>query len=624
MESASDLGGCASSRAWTSGPVGQTMSDMDANPTLAAREDTRPPTVNGNPERPILSGPPPVWRFPTAPEIVVPSELDLPDCLHSIVARCGSADGAVIEAFLRPKLAGLTDPFLLPGLESAVDRLLLAIDRRERVVLFGDYDVDGITSVAIVTRVLRSLGFEPRRFLPLRLEEGYGLSGEGVERCLRLHDPQLLLALDCGTSSVVQVAKLRAAGVDVLILDHHEPQNELPAANALVNPKLGNGFNYLCTAGLAFKLVHGLAKRRRPPDLNLKEILDLVALGTVADLVPIIGENRVLVFHGLHQLGGSRWIGIRKLLEVAGIRAPVDPVQVGFRLGPRLNAAGRVGVAEDALELLLTEDETRATQLARALDAQNQERQALEQSTWEDALRQLPHSFSADACTIVVGSVGWHPGIVGIVASRLARRFHRPTIVVGFDEDGIGKGSGRSIPGFSLVEALAECHSTLLQFGGHEMAAGLALASDQLPAFSQVFEAVARKRLTAELLQPALDIDAVLAATDLGFRLIQGHQRLQPFGIGNPRPLFACLGVVPSGPPRLVGDRHLAIVLRHGPKSIRGLMFGAADQQLPPPPWDIACYLEVNSFGGTVELQLQIEAIRPAERVGRDDPRMDT
>ncbi|MBV8585195.1 MAG: single-stranded-DNA-specific exonuclease RecJ [Verrucomicrobia bacterium] len=539
--------------------------------------------------------------------------LDLPDCLHPVVARCGSTDGAAIEAFLRPKLAGLTDPFLLPGLGAAVDRLLLAIDRRERVVLYGDYDVDGITSVAIVMRVLRSLGLEAQHFLPLRLEEGYGLSAEGVERCRRLHDPQLLLALDCGTSSVAQVAKLRAAGIDVLILDHHEPQNELPAANALVNPKLGSDYGYLCTAGLAFKLVHGLAKRRRPPDLDLKEILDLVALGTVADLVPIIGENRVLVFHGLQWLGNSRWIGVRKLLEVAGVRAPVDPVQVGFRLGPRLNAAGRLGIAQDALELLLTEDETRATQLAKALDAQNQERQALEQSTCEDALRQLAVSFSIDACSIVVGSVGWHPGVVGIVASRLARRFHRPTIVVGFDEDGIGKGSGRSIPGFSLVAALAECRSALLQFGGHEMAAGLAVAREQLPAFSQAFEAVARQRLSVEQLQPTLEIDAVLAGTDLGFRLIQGHQRLQPFGIGNPRPLFACLGVEPSCPPRSVGERHLAIALRHGSKSIRGLMFGAADQQLPPPPWDIACYLDVNSFQGTVELQLQIEAIRPAQ-----------
>ncbi len=362
-------------------------------------------------------------------------------------------------------------------MDKAVARILLAMDRRERVVLYGDYDVDGVSSLALLSRVLSRFGGAPSCFLPLRMDEGYGLSHEGVKRCLDTLRPQLLIALDCGTSSVEEVAALNAQGVDVVILDHHECHGALPQAHALVNPKLSADFHYLCTVGLVFKLCHALLKVRPVAGLDLREYLDLVALGTVADLAPLIAENRILVKKGLIRLESTRWAGIRALLEVAAVQFPARPSDIGFRLGPRLNAAGRLGTAEDALNLLLTDDPARARELACSLDAQNKERQAVELAVLTQAEIQLASCFEpARDCAIVVGDTGWHSGVVGIVASRLSKTHHRPVLVIGFDETGSGRGSGRSIAGLSLVAALGQCGHLLDKFGGHDMAAGFSLS----------------------------------------------------------------------------------------------------------------------------------------------------
>src|SRR6266699_2887366 len=330
-------------------------------------------------------------------------------------------------------------------------------DQHERIVLFGDYDVDGVTSLALLDEMLRAYGPAPagELFLPLRIEEGYGLSRESVERCLEQHQPQLLIAVDCGTSSVNEVAVLNERGVDVIVLDHHEAKAQLPGCIAIVNPKLAEcGFEYLCSVGIVFKLCHALLKTRPLPGFDLKSKLDLVALGTVADIVPLRGENRVLVQRGAIEIARTSRIGLQKLMQISGVRPPILTDDIGYRLGPRLNAAGRLSTAEKSLRLLLTQDESEAAILAEFLDKQNRERQEVEKRIFAAAEEKISHEFDSKRdAAVVVFERGWHPGVLGMVASRIVRKYHRPAIVIGFDENGIGKGSGRSIEGLNLVQA---------------------------------------------------------------------------------------------------------------------------------------------------------------------------
>jgi len=555
-----------------------------------------------------------IWQFPPgdtdANVHALGEALQLPIALSRFLIKAGFGDLATAKTFLQPRLQDLSDPFLLSGIREAVNRILHAIDRKERIVLFGDYDVDGVTSIAMLTRVLRSYGAEPAQFLPHRVDEGYGLSAEGVNRCLQIFQPELFIALDCGTSSIEQIAKIKAGGIDVIVIDHHEPKSQLPKCQAFINPKIGSNFHYLCTIGLVFKLCHGLLKERRLAEVDLKDFLDLIAIGTIADLAPLIGENRTLVYHGLKRLASSRWIGLRALIQRTAVEGPIKATEVAFRIGPRLNAAGRIGAAQEALDLLLTENASEADQLAESLDRQNRERQAVEQATVDEAFALLADRFDPLCAAIVVGSRGWHPGVVGIVASRLMRHFHRPTIVIGFDEDGIGKGSGRSIPGFSLVRALEACDGELTQFGGHEMAAGVTLQFDRLASFTEMFLAAARETLPKDLLTPKYIIDAVVSGRDLNFEFLTGYERLQPFGIGNPAPLFCLRGAEPGGEHRLLKEKHRVFSIRHDGRLLRAIHFGVGNIPVPPPPWDIAFFLEANRFQDRLELQLQIEAIR--------------
>ena len=559
-----------------------------------------------------------LWSFPEPIQLeaalAVSRGLDLAPGLARILARMGLVEERQARQFLFPRLRDLRDPLEIGGIQKAVDRIFHSIDRLETVVLYGDYDVDGVTSVALLDRLLKAFGADVRTFLPHRIEEGYGLSEEGVQRCLALHSPKLLIALDCGTSAADRISEIEAAGVDVVVVDHHESKGRLPVCRAFVNPKMGSSNHHLCTGGLVFKLCHALLKARRLPDFDLKKCLDLVALATIADLVPLVDENRTFVLHGLRQLEQTEWLGLRALMEVAGVNPPIRPAHVGFRLGPRLNAAGRVGVAQDALELLLANDTEKALVLARSLDWQNRDRQTVEQKTLDEVLQQLARTFVPERdAAIVVGSRGWHPGVVGIVASRLTKQFHRPSVVIGFDDSGEGKGSGRSVPGLSMVKALEECGEYLLQFGGHEMAAGVRIAFDQLESFSAAFRAAAQRVLTPELLQPRLELDAELTGHEINLNFLSCHDRLQPFGIGNPQPLFFIRRIVPAGEPRLLKEKHRLFTLRHRSSLLSAIQFNGAQLPLPKPPWDIAFYLEANNYQNRVQLQLHVEALRTAE-----------
>lgn len=544
------------------------------------------------------------------------SEICGSECIARLLLRKGFRCAEEVNSFLRPRLSSLSDPFLLPQMHAAVSRILAALDRRERIVLFGDYDVDGVTSLALLAEMLRAYGGAPELFLPFRMEEGYGLSPESVERCLGQHQPQLLIAIDCGTSSLREIADLRKRGVEVIVLDHHEPKSALPDCVAIVNPKTSDSaFEYLCSVGIVFKLCHALLKTRPLPEFDLKSKLDLVALGTVADIVPLCGENRILVQRGGIAIAQTSRIGLRKLMQVAGVRPPILPEDIGYRLGPRLNAAGRLSTAEKSLRLLLTHDEGEATMLAAELDQQNRERQEVEKQIFDAAIEKIEDRLDVTRdAGIVVGAPGWHPGVLGIVASRIARRYHRPTIVIGFDETGIGKGSGRSIEGLNLVEALSCCTERLEKFGGHEMAAGLALREENFDAFAERFRKAARELLSDEALQPCVRLDHELAFTEIDLSFLQWHEMLQPFGNGNPQPLLLAREVEPVAPPRVVNEKHLILRLRQGNRHRRAIYFDGAANQLPPTPWDIAFRIRADEYEGETLVAMQIEAVRSAEQ----------
>ena len=541
--------------------------------------------------------------------------------------RKGFASVAEVENFLRPRLKSLSDPFLLPNMEAAVTRILAALDRQERIAIFGDYDVDGVTSLALLAEILRAYGGAPELFLPLRLEEGYGLSRESVDRCVEQHNPQLLIAVDCGTSSVVEIADLAQGGVDVIVLDHHEPKSDLPDCVAIVNPKIDSQspFHYLCSAGIVFKLCHALLKTR-PVEFDLKSKLDLVALGTVADIVPLQGENRTFVQRGAIEIA-RHWTslsdrrtrstrpGLKRLIEVSGVRPPILPEHIGFRLGPRLNASGRLSNAQRSLQLLLTQDEAEAASLADFLDTQNRERQEIEKQVFLAAEEQIGGDFDPmrDAA-IVVAANGWHPGVLGIVASRISRKYHRPTIVIGFEGNSTGKGSGRSIEGLNLVEALNRCRGSLQKYGGHEMAAGLTIRESDIGDFSEAFRGAARELLSDEDLQPCLRLDHELMFSDLNGDFLQWHEMLQPFGNGNPAPLFFAREVEPVAPSRVVNDKHRILRLRQGNYHRRAVYFDSADVPLPSTPWDIAFRIRADEYEGETVLGIQIQAVRQAAR----------
>lgn len=559
----------------------------------------------------------PRWepRDPADPDLArtLSRELGVSVLLASLLVARGLSDPGEAEDFLHPRLASLPDPLDTPGLEAAARRLASAVQRGEKVVLYGDYDVDGVTSLAIMHRFLAAAGLPAGWFLPLRESEGYGLSRDGLDRVFAESRPTLVVALDCGTSSCDEAAWLAAQGVELVIVDHHEPKSGIADCAAMVNPKVAGGNTDLCTAALAFKLCHGIQKitGRREPDL--REFLDLAALGTICDLAPLRGENRILVRHGLTRLSQTRWQGLRALMDVASVVPPVTTAEVGFRLGPRLNAAGRLNTAEASLRLLLTEDPAEARSLARDLDGFNRERQELEQQVLEAALADLKAHFDpARDCAVVVAGDGWHSGVVGIVASRLCRKFHRPALVIGFDEAGEGHGSGRSVEGLSLVEALGDCAALLGPFGGHHMAAGLNLQRSEFDRFRKAFVEAAAKRLSASDLIPRLKLDTRIDVADLDHSHLEDLALLEPCGMGNPAPVFFARGVAPVHGPDVLKEKHVRFRVRGRDDLLAAIYFNGASENFPRAPWDVAFKIVRNEYRQRVSLQLEVQHLRTA------------
>jgi single-stranded-DNA-specific exonuclease len=518
-----------------------------------------------------------------------------------------------LEDYPHPQLRALADPFLIPGMQAAVERILLAVDRQENVCIYGDYDVDGVTSITLMRQILQAYGLSPRHFIPKRGPEGYGLSTAALARCMSEGTkPDLLITVDCGTVSVAEVAELKAQGIAVVIVDHHEPGTTGPPdCCALVNPKCGSEFTYLCAAGVTFKLGHALLKTRSAK-LDLKTLIDLVAVATISDIVPMIGENRLLVRHGLKMLAKTTNLGLRALQDVTGMNGEATAMDVGFRIGPRLNAAGRMDAPDEALAVLTTDSAQKALELARKLDTYNRERQAHEGLIRRQALEQLNGFDPSVDPVIVLGSREWHHGVVGIVASRLMRQYHKPTFVVAIDEHGMGKGSGRSIEGVSLVDALRECADCLEAGGGHAMAAGLSIREENIDTFRRLFADYVTATTTAEQRLPKLYFDAEISFAELSLEFLASYDLLQPFGSNNPQPIFVTRGVDLSRRPLHMKNNHLRLTLRQGYHEQDAVYFSGGEAPLPDPPWDIAFSIDRNTFRGRTTLQLIIQDVKGA------------
>ena len=523
--------------------------------------------------------------------------------------------------FLNPSLSAMNDPFLLKGMEQAVVRLLHALHCSETVCIYGDYDVDGISGTALLVSFLRRIGMECRYFIPNRFDDGYGLSTDALQR-IADSGATLVMSVDCGIVSVDEALFCKQAGLDLIILDHHTPGARIPDAVAVVNP-LQPGCSYpfkaLAGVGVAFNLLVALRSRMRDEQLfaagtepDLREWLDLVALGTIADVVPLVDQNRLYAFFGLQKLATGGRAGITALKKVAGITDTVSCGQVGFRLAPRLNAAGRMESAVPGVDLLLGRDTDLNSRIAEELDTANAERQTIEKTILEQAIAMVENSGMYPECrSIVLASREWHQGVIGIVASRLVERFHRPTILIAIDEQGQGKGSGRSIPGFHLLNALTDCAGHLGRFGGHRYAAGVGLPEENVHAFIDAFEAATLKVLgTAELL-PTLDIDCDVDAADLNLDLVTELKRLEPFGAGNPEPTLMLRGVTVVER-RVVGDGHLKLRLASQGRLFNAIAFRQADCSTDG-QLDIAFFPESNCWNSSTTLQLRIKAIRRGE-----------
>ena len=568
------------------------------------------------------------------------SELKIPELLAQCLLNRGFDEPALIGQFLQPRLKQLTDPFLLSNMEAAVERLFRARESNEAIVIFGDYDVDGVTSTALLLEVLGTLGWIAHAYLPHRMDEGYGLTQEAVENCLKKFPVTLMVAVDCGSTSVEVIASLKRQGVDVIVLDHHQISSAPPEAVAVVNPQLLRGghhevpngassssngkadreeranfaFADLCSVGLAFKLAHAIVKRGRETklpraqDFDLRNLLDLVALGTIADIVPLTGENRILVSAGLERLNTTSRPGLVALKSVSQTRERLGVHEVGFQLAPRLNAAGRLENATAALDLLLASNFSHALELARKLDAHNRDRQKIERSIVEEALEAVRARLEGSESFIIVeGRPHWHIGVVGIVASRLLQQFYRPTIIVGGEGDE-WRGSGRSIAGFDLAAALRECSDLLTRHGGHSMAAGVTLAAKNLEPFRERLDAVARRTLSADHLQQPLRLDAEIGLHEVNLECLRTLDHLKPVGQGNAQPQFVARKLVHQRPLQRVGSgkQHVKMWVTDGKALREALWWRAGEESLPVGSFDLAFVPQLEHFNGRQTIQLKV------------------
>jgi single-stranded-DNA-specific exonuclease len=544
------------------------------------------------------------------------SQFKISEMLARTLINRGIDDIKEAERFIKADIKDLHDPFLMTDMEKAVDRILVAIEENERICIYGDYDVDGITSTALCVNTLRKLEADVMHYIPVRADEGYGLNHEAIEYIAE-QGASLIVTVDCGIRSVDVVETVKQSGMDIIITDHHECGDILPDAFAVVNPHRQDcsyPFKELAGVGVAFKLMQGVTESIGYSEL-LFEAIDIAAIGTIADVVPLLNENRIIVKNGLEKLITTENVGLKALIDICDLKdKQITSYNIAFIIAPRINAAGRLADASRCVELLITEDENLAYEIAEELEKENKERQRIEAEILEQAVKKLTEHYDVENCRIIVlDEQNWHPGVIGIVASRIVDQFSKPAVLIAKD-DTMGKGSARSMSGFNLYEAMCQCSELFEKFGGHEMAAGLTIKTSNIEALRKKINEVAEQMLQGGELLPEILVDYKLEPTDVNLQVAKQLKGLEPFGMGNPNPNFVYrnLQVLDR---KLVGasNKHLSLNLYDGSNSIKAIAFNMGNLYnvlSSGKKIDIICCMDINLWNNNESVQLIIKDIK--------------
>lgn len=560
------------------------------------------------------------WLYkdiPSKSEIQSLSEaINVNETLATLLLQRGIDTFDAAKDFFRPSLKKIHDPFLMKDMDKAINRLTEAISSNEKIMIYGDYDVDGTTSVSTVYGFLRKFHANLEYYIPDRYKEGYGVSQAGIDHAKSI-GVSLIISLDCGIKAIDKIAYAKELNIDFIVCDHHRPGKELPPAIAVLDPKREDcayPYKELCGCGVGFKLLQAFCMQQSIPEEELFDFLDLVAIATASDIVPITGENRILTYHGLEKMNRSPRPGVKALIDVSGFKKKVNITNIVFGVGPRINAAGRIDHAKRAVELLLSEDEKSATEFAAGINDRNDLRKDFDKSITSEALEMIAENTVDKATTTVLFKEDWHKGVIGIVASRCIETYYRPTIIL-TRSNGKATGSARSVRGFDVYEAISACAEHLDQFGGHMYAAGLTLPVENIEAFKQKFEEVVASSITEDLLTPKVDIDATLDLDMVSMKFLNILDQMEPFGPENLQPTFASLDVEIVGEPRLLKEEHLKMTVKQkgGKKSFDAIGFGMGkhfETIKKASHIDICYHLDENTFMDRTSIQLRLKDVQ--------------
>lgn len=531
--------------------------------------------------------------------IEIAKKHNISELLTKILVNRGITDDKEIDTFLNPTRNDFYDPYLMPDMEKAVERIIKAINNQDKVMIYGDYDVDGITSITVLKKFLEERGLKTGHYIPNRLEEGYGLN-ENAIRSIAEQKYTLMITVDCGISGIEEVDLANQLGIETIITDHHEQLENLPNAYAIINAKRKDSqypFRGLAGCGAVFKLIQAISIRLKLEEKEFLKYLDIVCVGTISDIVPLVDENRVIAKLGLKLVAQTRNIGLRELILQSGYKK-VDSNTISFGVAPRINACGRMGYQEEALDLFLTNNIEEAKKITARLNSYNVERQTKEKDIFEQAIKELEKEDIKNLNTIVLSGDNWHHGVIGIVASKLTEKFYKPTILICFEDD-IGKGSGRSLPGFDLHEALVESSAYLEKYGGHEMAVGLSLKKEKYNDFKLAFEEIAKSKNIQQII-PVIKIDSIITAKDVNKKTIEELEMLEPFGEKNKNPIFVYKNLKIDSIRALSEGKHLKLTLKDDNLLINAIGFNLghlSEEYLIGDKIDIAGNLEINKYG---------------------------
>lgn len=545
----------------------------------------------------------------------ISNKYNLNKLISTILANRNITTEEEIRLFLSPTRKDFHNPFLITDMEKSVNRIIKAIENKEKVTIYGDYDVDGITSITVLKSFLNDRGLETFQYIPNRLNEGYGLNNNAIEK-IKHQGCDLMITVDCGISAINEIDYANSIGIETIITDHHEPGNEIPKAFAVIDNKRKDSkypFRELAGVGVVFKLIQAIGIKLGLKEEEYLKYLDIVCVGTISDIVPLVDENRVIAKLGLMLIRQTRNIGLKSIIDTSGY-TKIDSNSISFGIAPRINACGRMGKAEDALELFLSKNYNEVSELAKKLNDYNKLRQDTEKEIYENAIKQIEQNKLDKNNSIIVGGHNWHHGVIGIVSSKITEMYFKPSILLSFEEDGIGTGSGRSIPGFDLHEALTKCLDSVEKFGGHSMAVGLTVKKENFEKFQKEFEQIATSSNVSDIV-PVINIDAKIDFSAINKDMLESLKQLEPFGEGNKMPVFVFKNLKIDSIRALSEGKHLKLTLKEGNTVVNAIGFNIgslADEYRIGDRIDVVGVLEINNFNGVESLQINIKDIMRA------------